>query len=558
MLSKILDNNYYDLVIFNTLVPAYNTGDNITTLSERHSLLHILKTDMEPCDLGTYPYYRFPLIFTLESTVSIEKSGIGTVHRNPFLDLFGRGILIGVIDTGIDYRHPAFLNRDGTSRILSIWDQTEQGGTSPEGFTFGTEYTRAQIDLALKSDDPLSIVPSTDTNGHGTAIASIIAGSPNEEQDFTGIVPESDLVIVKLKEAKRNLKNIFFVPEDSYCFQESDIILGVTYLRTVFQKMNRPLIICNALGSSQGGHDGHGLLSSYFNYLVQLPGIGVSVSAGNEGNKRRHYFNSTSSEPYFNDFELRIGENDKQFCMEIWPYAPGRLTIDISSPNRESTKRIYPELNECRRFKFIFSDTTIWVNNIFLETKTGNQLILIRFDNPAPGIWYLRAQNIENQPFSFHCWLPNGDLISDETFFVLPFPDTTITSPGNGSHQLTVTAYNQFNDSILAESSRGYTRNGLVKPDIAAPGYQLPCAVPENQYGTLTGTGAAAAHTAGAIAMIMEWAIPKGNYVTMNGYIINRMLIRAANRTITETYPNNIWGYGQLDLYKLFERLTSI
>ncbi len=557
-MNKILDNNYYDLIIFNTSVPAYNTGDNITTLSERYSLLHIFKTDMEPCDLGTYPYYRFPSIFTIESTVSIEKSGIGNVQRNTFLNLFGRGTLIGVIDTGIDYQHQAFLNSDGTSRIVSIWDQTEQSGTPPEGFTFGTEYSREQINLALKSDDPLSIVPSTDTNGHGTAIASIIAGKTNEEQSFSGVVPESELVIVKLKEAKQNLKNIFFVPEDAYCFQESDINLGVTYLRTVFQKLNRPLIICNALGSNQGGHDGNGLVSGYFNYLVQLPGIGISVAAGNEGNKRRHYYNSTLSEPYYNDFELRIGENDKRFSMEIWPYAPARLTIDISSPNRESTKRIYPELKECRKIRFVFSDTIVWVNNIILEELTGNQLILIRFENPTPGIWYLRAQNLENRPFSFHCWLPGGNLISDDTFFPSSNPNTTITSPGNGSHQMTVTAYNQFNDSILPEASRGYTRIGLVKPDISAPGYQLPCAVPGNQYGTATGTGAAAAHAAGAIAMVMEWAIPKGNYTTITGYDINRMLVRSATRNISETYPNNIWGYGQLELYHFFERLANI
>lgn len=555
-MNKILDNNYYDLVIFNTSVPSYDTGDNITLLSERHSLLHISKTAMEPCDLGMYPYYNFPSLFTLESTVSIEKSGIGTVQRNPFLSLFGKGILIGVIDTGIDYQHPAFRNKEGTTRILSIWDQTEQSGTSPEGFTFGSEYSMEQINLALKSEDPFSIVPSADTNGHGTAMASIIAGKPNAEQSFSGIVPESELVVVKLKEAKQNLKKLFFVPEDSYCFQESDIILAVSYLRSVFQRVNRPLIICIALGSGQGGHDGQGLLSSYFNYIVQLPGIGVSVAAGNEGNKRRHYFNRTAAAPYYNDFQLRVGENDKNFALEIWPYIPGRLTVDVSSPNRESTQRIYPSIQDCRKSDFIFTQSTVWVNNIIFEELTGNQLILIRFGNAVPGVWYLRVQSQDEEPYSFHCWLPSGDLISDETFFINDNPDTTVNSPGNGIHQLTVTAYNQLNGSILAESGRGYTRSGQVKPDIAAPGYQLSCAVPGNRYGSVTGTGAAAAHTAGVVAMVMEWAIPRGNYTSITGYDINRMIMRGAKRSRTEAYPNNIWGYGQLEINNLFERLS--
>lgn len=557
-MNKILDNNYYDLIINNITVPAYDTGDNITMLTERNSLLHIPRTSNNPCDLGIHPYSNFPTLFTLESTIAIEKSGIGTVQRNPFLALFGLGILVGVIDTGIDYQHMVFRNDDGTSRLLSIWDQTEQSGTIPEGFTFGSEYTREIINVALASEDPLSIVPTVDIYGHGTAMASIIAGRPTAEQSFTGVVPEAELVIVKLKEAKQNLKDIFFVREDSLCYQESDILLGVRYLLSIAQRQIRPLVICIALGSSQEGHDGLGALSSYLTYIVQLPGIGVSVSAGNEGNKNRHYFNNINAIPFYDNFELRIGEDDQNFSMEIWPYAPQRLSIDISSPNRESTQPIYPAIGECRRFSFIFAQTVLWVNNYLIEEETGDQMILIRFENTTPGIWYFRAQALDDEPFSFHAWLPSGDIISNETFFLNPNPDTTITGPGNGSHQLTVTAYNQFNDSILGESGRGYTRNGLVKPDIAAPGYQLACAIPGNQFGTVTGTGAAAAHAAGVVAMVFEWAVPRGNYITMTGFDINRQLMRAARRSSSIIYPNNVWGYGMLEINSLFELLTFI
>lgn len=557
-MNKILDNDYFDIILSNISVPAYDKGDNITFLTDRSSLVHVLRTDMDPCSLGGQPYNSFPALFTLESTISIEKSGIGTVQRNPFLNLYGRGVMVGVIDTGIDYLHEAFRNNDGTTRIQSIWDQTIQTGTPPEGFTFGSEYNRDTINQALLSEDPRSIVPSVDSNGHGTAIASIIAGKPNQDETFTGVVPESDLVIVKLKEAKQNLKELFFVRPDAYCFQESDILLGTRYLQAVAQRIGRPIIICIALGSSQGGHDGRGILSSYLTYLVQLPGIGVTVSAGNEGNKRRHYFNSTTTPPLYHDFELRIGENEPYLWMEIWPYAPERISIDVSSPNRESTQRVFPTISECRRFDFIFTQSVVWVNNIVLEEETGDQLILIRFQNPASGVWYFRAQSVGNEPFSFHCWLPSGDLISNDTFFLNPNPDTTITSPGNGVNQLTVTAYNQLTDSILAESSRGYARNGLVEPDIAAPGFELPCAVPGNLYGTATGTGAASAHAAGIVAMVMEWAVPRGNYPSMTGNDINRLIIRGARRTTTETYPNNVWGYGQIDINNLFQGLTNI
>lgn len=557
-MEKILDNNYYDLIINNVTIPLYDTGDNITLLNIRHSLLNIPRTEFDPCILGQYPYHNFPTLYTPTSTISIEKSGIGSVQRNPFLNLLGRGILIGIIDTGIDYPHEAFLHNDNTTKILSIWDQSIQTGPPPADFTFGTEYSREMINIALRSENPFVIVPTNDTNGHGTAIASIIAGRPNADNSFSGVVPESELVVVKLKEAKPNLKEVFFVPENILCYQESDIMLALRYLETYALNVSRPMVICIALGSNQGGHDGSGALSNYLNYLARFPGIGVSVSAGNEGNSRRHYFNSTTNAPFYNDFELRIGENDKLFSMEIWPYALGRLSVDISSPNRESTNQVYPTISDCRMFNFIFTPSNIWVNNFIFEEETGDQLILVRFQDALPGVWRIRIQSLDNAPLSFHVWLPSGNLISNETFFLNPNPDTTITSPGNAINQLTVTAYNQFNDSILLESSRGYTRNGLVKPDIAAPGYQIPCALPGNQYGTLTGTGAAAAHTAGAIAMIMEWGIPRGNLTFMTGYDVNRLIIRGARRENTIIYPNNIWGYGQLDVNNLFQTLANI
>ncbi len=557
-MNKIIDDNYYDIIISNVMIPTYDTGDNITYMDIRNSLAHIPNTPVDPCDLGRYPYNAFPSILSLNSSISIEKSGIGTVQRNPYLALFGRGVIAAVIDTGIDYQHPAFLYNDGTTRILSLWDQTVQDGDPPEGFTYGTEYSRENINVALKSENPLSIVPSVDTNGHGTAIASIIAGKPDEEQSFSGVVPESDLIIVKLKQAKNSLKKIFFVPEDIECYQESDLIIGLSYVTSFAQQLNRPIAICIAMGTSQSSHDGRGATSYITNYFVQQPQIGIAISAGNEANKRRHYYNSTPAEPFYNEFELRIGESDKLFSMEIWPYAPARLSIEITTPNRETTERVYPTLNECRKFGFVYNPSKIWINNFIFDEESGDPLILVRFQDPIPGVWSIRVDNIDNESFSFHTWLPAADLISDETFFLNSNPDTTITPPGTSTNPLTVPAYNQLNDSILPESGRGYTRTGYIKPDIAAPGFQITCAVPGNQYGTITGSGSAAAQAAGIISMVFEWAVPRGNYTTITGNDINSLIIRGAQQNSELTYPNNIWGYGQIDINRLFERMTNI
>ncbi len=244
--------------------------------------------------------------------------------------------------------------------------------------------------------------------------------------------------------------------------------------------------------------------------------------------------------------------------MEIWPYIPSRLFIEIIAPTWESSQIIYPSFSDCKKIVFQSVDSIVWVNNIIFEEETGDQLILVRFQNVVAGIWSIRVGSTENEGFSYHAWLPSGNLISNETFFLNSNPDTTITAQGDAIHPLTVTAYNQLDGNILSESSRGYTRLGLIKPDLGAPGYQLPCALPDFQYGNATGTGAAAAHAAGVAAMSMEWAYNKGNYTSVTGYQVNRLLIRGARRNPENIYPNNIWGYGQLDAANMFRQLTSI
>jgi subtilisin family serine protease len=556
-MDKILDNNYYDLVINNALIPQFRSDDNITWLNHDFSLLHVSKSDKQLCDLGLYPYYLFPALFTPTSIISNVPDTMCNTQQTKNYTLYGQGVLVGIVDTGIDYQHPAFMNRDKTTRIISMWDQTQQDGIHPESFNFGAEYTKALINSALHSTDPMAIVPSKDRNGHGTAIASIAAGSPTEDRSFTGLVPNSELVVVKLKEAKQNLKMIFCVPDDKLCYQESDIVLGIRYLISVAQRLKRPLVICIALGSSQGSHDGRGVLSLYLESIIRIPDISVAISAGNEGNSNRHYHGTSNYSPYTKDFQLNVGSADRMFSMEIWPNLPGRLAVEITSPNREIISLIQPSFSACEQFKFQSSSSVVWINNMAFERGTGDQLIMVRFKDPLPGIWYFHVQSTDNEPFSIHSWLPSGNLISNNTFFLLPNPDTTITAPGNTWHTLTVTAYNQTTGNILNESGRGYTRSGLVKPDVAAPGYQVSCALPGGTYGTLTGTGAAAAYATGSLAMIFEWTQGKGNYTYVTGEQASLMLIRTANRNPAYSYPNNIWGYGTIDVGKVITRISG-
>ncbi len=557
MMEKIIDENYFDFIIDGNLVTLDDTG-YVTPFTDRHSIIHATSADAQMCELGHQPYHRFPTLYTISSQLNSDIVTIPHIQEEQPLALSGYGVVIAVIDTGIDYQHPVFRHKDGTSRILSIWDQTIHDGLPPDGFKFGSEYSQEMINLALQTDSPHVIVPSIDKNGHGTAIASIAAGSPNKEKNISGVVPDAKLIVVKLKEAKCNLRSLFCIPDGAICYQETDIIFGMRYALETAKRLSRPLVICLAISSNMGGHEAFGPTGIYMDYLTQLSRVAVSVSGGNEGNKQRHYYGKTETAPFSNEFELKIADKDPYFSFELWPDIKARLSIQIISPKGEKSPIILPSIKECVKYQYIFGEESIWVNNVLIEKLNATQLILVRFSNAAEGIWRIKIENLNEDSYSFDCWLPSGELISDETFFIPSDPDTTITAPGNTGPALTATAYDQFSNTIISAASRGYTRLGRVKPDIAAPGSRIPCAIPQNEYSVLSGTGAAAAHAAGVIAMVLEWAVIRGNYTSITGNDISSLIIQSASKSSQYTYPNKIWGYGRLDIKSLFEYLDFI
>lgn len=559
MANEIISNEYIDVFIENIVLQLFLVGESyaVTPINSTYSMVHMPISAIDKCSLGEEQYAIFPSLWTLESMESLEESGVIRARNNPNFGMRGQGILVGLIDTGIEYQHQAFINADGTTKIVSIWDQTMNEGTGspPNRFTYGTEYTMEEINNALSQENPLSVVPTTDEIGHGTMMAGVIAGNENRNENFSGVVPDAQLVIVKLKEAKQVNKEIFSIAPDKLCYQETDIMMGLKYLLQVADELERPLSICIAMGTSQGGHDGTGPAASYFSYASQLPRIAVTVSAGNEGNKNRHYFGRVEQLQQLKEFDLRVSNKDRMFWMELWQSVPHRLTIDIISPTGEYVPTIYPKLSDCREISFIFESSILWINNFVLESNTGDQLILIRFENPQEGIWKFRVHNMENAASEFNVWLPSGDLISEETYFLESSPDVTITAVGNSAMPITITAYDTQTGGIAIFSSRGYTRSGLVKPDLAAPGVNLTCPTLNNQYGQVTGAGAAAAHTTGVVAMLLEWAVMRNRYPNIKGSTIKKLLIRGAKRNTDIVYPNNIWGYGKVDLYGVFEML---
>ena len=203
---------------------------------------------------------------------------------------------------------------------------------------------------------------------------------------------------------------------------------ALNYCNQEARRLNRPLVICFGIGSSQGGHTGRSPLSVVLNIVADLPDTVVVTSAGNEGNLGRHYYGVIDPTIGSNTVELNVSENDKQFAMELWGNPPGIYSIDVLSPSGEYIPRIPASIRVGRVISFIFEQTTLYVDYSTIESQTGDQLILIRFDNASAGIWRFNVYGHGDLATGFHIWLPMGNFISENTYFIQPNIFTTVLS----------------------------------------------------------------------------------------------------------------------------------
>ena len=532
----------------------------IDFVSRQFAVLHIPMDDLEsPMNFSYYTYSAIPKLYSLLDTDSMEASGILPASRVPAFGNQGQGVLIGFVDTGIDYQNPLFRKADGSSRILGIWDQTlETGAPDPvNGFQalYGTQYSKEEIDQALAAPDPLALVPSADENGHGTFLASVAAGGEDPDQDFTGAAPKASIAMVKLKPAKEYLRDFYLIREGADAYQENDIMMGVAYLLHLARRFSMPLVICLGLGTNQGSHVGKSPLGLYLDDINIYAGTAVITAAGNETGYGHHYRAVTRPEETLQTVELNVGEKDSGFSMEFWAQDVDIYRVGFISPTGEVVDPLPSSTEEENVIRFLVEQTEITVFSSIVNTATGSQMVFIRFKDPMPGIWNLTVSSALNVTGAFHIWLPSRGFISDTTYFLRPDPDTLVTGPGNSQYALTVSAYDHTTGGIYIRSSRGFSRSGQIKPELAAPGVNITGAGLRSGFVQRSGTSAAAAHAAGAAAILLHWGILERNDPFMNTSAIKTYLIRGAKRNPALTYPNREFGYGTLDLYQAFLRL---
>ena len=588
--EKILSEEYGELIFDFTSDSAKRLQqENVcfTPVDDRYNIFYVRQQEIERYQGSLYLYQYLPKVYGLMAEefdpISLENAGILAAQRPP-LSLTGEGVVLAFIDTGIRFADSVFRDESGQSRIIGLWDQTLQSGTPPEGFQYGSYYTKADIDAALRTENPYAEIPSYDTNGHGTAMAGAAAGSvvtsvrvtggtvPLDDaggnavppagdaagsfySSYRGAAPRADIVVVKLREAKRPLRSFYNIPEDVPAYAETDIMLGIKFAESFAETFERPVVVCLGMGSNSGNHGLGSGLAQYLNSLAQKRSRAVVLTTGNEGNAAHHFSGYVpEGEESYETVEIRVGEGEQGFLMEMWGKVPDTLFASIRTPGGEVVPRFRLTAEGSQTFSFIYERTRIIIDSILVEPNTGEELITFRFDAPTPGVWNIRVYNLgPDRSRQFHLWLPITQFLRRETYFLRPDPYTTLTDPSMTFRAVTVSSYNDANNSFYENSGRGFLSNGLIKPDVAAPGVNVSTPV-----GKVTGGSMAAALTAGGVAQFMEWAVVRFNSPSAGSQEIKNYLIRGANRNSSYTYPIREWGYGGLDIDGTFTMLSQI
>ena len=499
--------------------------------------------------LGTSYLSSLSIVLGLLDRPALEASGITAIQQQPYLDLRGQGVLVGIIDTGIDYTQQVFRYEDGTSKIRAIYDQSIPGA-APQNFFIGTEYTHEQINQALLAKDPYEIVPQRDTDGHGTFLASVAAG--RETGNFLGAAPDAELIVVKLKKARPFYLDLFAVPEtQENAFGSTAVMIGVEYILRKAQELNRPVVICLGIGSNSGSHDGFSIFEEYLSEISNLAGVCLCIAAGNESQAKHHTQGRISAKGESQNIDISVVNESSAIYAAIWSTVSDRISVSVRSPTGELAARTPPKSGSITYTNLVFEQALIRVAYYFPIEGSGGQLTVVRVTNATPGIWTITVYGDLILDGTFHAWLPLTGFVSPGVEFLAASPNYTVTVPSTAFGVISCGAYNIADNSLYPNTSWGPTRINRMVPDLVAPGVNVGGIFPTG-FGTMSGTSAAAAITAGACALMLQWGIVQKNDTSLSTYQIRAYLIRGCKRNPMMLYPNTQWGYGALDLAQTF------
>lgn len=500
---------FWNLIVLYTGSPQTLQNEfpssSFTFLLGNYAIVKISEDDIP--SLAAFPqviYIERPRQLFFEIVSARQASCLSAIQENSSYGLTGKGILISVIDSGIDYAHPDFCNPDKTTRLVALWDQTiladpSAGRFAPAGYSQGTLFSPEQINAALQADtfeQRMELVPSTDVTGHGTHVAGIAAGNGRASGGlYRGVAPESSLLAVKL--GSPDPKGF---PNTIELMQAVDFSVRYALEHTV------PLVINLSFGNTYGSHSGTSLLETYLDYVSNLGRINIVVGSGNEGNNGGHASARLASLESAR-IEFAVGNYESSLSIQIWKNYWDDIRFQLTPPGLGTSFKIP---NQPGSWRFSFGTTQILVYYGLPSPYSLYQEIAIdllpRRDYISGGVWFFTAEARSVIEGIIDLWMPAAAIRGTATQFLTPTTETTLTIPSTAGNVITVGAYDSSTNTLAPFSGRGYTWNtGQVKPDLVAPGVDITSCAVGGGYESRSGTSMAAPFVSGSCALLMQW-----------------------------------------------------
>ena len=540
------EENVWELIVkySGTLEAVRQTARSVTELLNGYAVIVIEEERIgQLAQLPEVEFIEKPKKLYFQTDVGRQVSCIDIVQDMP-LSLRGKGTLIGIVDSGIDYENAEFRNEDGTTRIVSLWDQSVNG-RPPAGYLAGTEYTREQIDAALATEDKevrRQMVKTSDVSGHGTAVAGIAAGNGrgSEGRRFRGAAPEAELIIVKMG-----------APREGGFPRTTELMRGVDYIVRKAVELRRPVAINISFGNTYGSHDGTSLVERFLNDIADMWKNVICIGSGNEGASAGHVSGKVRRQ-ISETVELAVQQREPALSIQIWKSYVDEMGVSVISPSGRQAGPFYEFLGAQR---YILGDTELLIyygepkpysvkQEIYLSLLPGKQYI-------ESGVWKIVLTPGRIVDGEYQMWLPTQSSLNMGTALLQPNSMSTLTIPSTASLAVTVAAYDARTFSYADFSGRGpagmYEGENVLKPDIAAPGVRVTAPVPGGGYQSFSGTSFAAPFVTGSAALLMEWGIVRGNDPYLYGEKVKAYLRKGAKQLAGyERWPNALLGYGAL------------